>query len=62
MTLGEGIQVEIKETDRMSGTIEKMAKELAPPVVQEIVLAQRHVEDANNRLKRAYNKLPEELK
>lgn len=62
MTLGEQLQDHIKKSDRqihyLIGT-ELLAK---PPVVQEIVLARRHIEDANTRFKKAYNLLDEKDK
>lgn len=57
LTLGQSLQEHIKATDNavaLSLVDEKRAK---PPVVQEIVLARRHLEDANNRFKKAYNLL-----
>lgn len=62
MTLGEQLQDHIKQTDRQLNYLNLTAKKASPPAIQEIILAQRHIEDANNRLKRAYNMLPEEEK
>lgn len=62
MTLGEQIQDHITRTDKQikyAGTTEGKAK---PPAVQELVLARHHLEDANNRFKRAYNFLGEDEK
>lgn len=68
MTLGEQLQDHIRKTDaqiKYLGATE--AKAIAPggpgyPAIAEITLARRHIEDANSRLKRAYNVLPEEAK
>ncbi len=62
MTLGEQLQEHIKLTDKQAKYCEVTERKAKPPVVQEIVLARRHLEDANQRLKRAYNMLPEEDK
>jgi hypothetical protein len=62
MTLGEQLQDHIKKTDSQIKYLEVTERKATPPAVQEIVLARRHLEDANNRLKRAYNMLPEEAK
>lgn len=62
MTVGEVLQKGIKDSDWMVKECIAVEKRTAPPVVQEIVLARRHLEDANNRFKKAYNLLPEDLK
>lgn len=62
MTLGAQLQEHIATTDKQLAYLDVTERKAAPPVVQEIVLARRHVEDANNRLKRAYNMLKPEDK
>lgn len=62
MTLGEQLQDHIKRTDLQIKYCQSSEEKAAPPVVQEMVLARRHLEDANNRFKKAYNLLPEEQK
>jgi hypothetical protein len=62
MTLGEQIQEHIKLTDKQTSYCEVTEKKAKPPVIQELVLARRHLEDANNRFKKAYNLLAEEDK
>ena len=62
MTLGEILQSEIRNTDYMVKRLIDAEKKSAPPVVQEITLARRHVEDSYFRLKKAYNSLPDGMK
>jgi hypothetical protein len=63
MTLGEQLQEHITRSDKQINYLGKTTEPKAkPPVVQEIVLARRHLEDANARLKRAYNLLDESEK
>lgn len=62
MTVGEQIQNEIRSTDGVIKHLENLEPRTKPPVVQELVLARRHAEDASNRLKRAYNLLNDEDK
>lgn len=68
MTLGEQLQDHIKKTNAQIKYLEVTErKTTAPqgpgfPVIAEITLALRHIEDANSRLKRAYNMLPEDQK
>lgn len=61
-TPGQNLQEQIRQTDAAISAVTAIAGTLKPPVVQEVVLAQRHLEDANNRLKRAYNLLPDDQK
>jgi hypothetical protein len=61
-SLGERLQQEIHISEMSAKRISDLAKEMKPPAVQEAVLAQRHAEDENNRLKRAYNMLSDEEK
>lgn len=61
-TLGEQLQEHIKLTDKQLNYLAATEHKAAPPAIQEIVLARRHLEDANNRLKRAYNMLKDEEK
>lgn len=53
MTLREQLEDHIIKTDSQIKYLEVTEKKAAPPAVQEIVLARRHLEDAANRLKRA---------
>lgn len=62
MTLGEQLQDHIKLTDKEIKYCETTERKAKPPAVQEIVLARRHLEDANSRFKRAYNLLSDEEK
>lgn len=62
MTLGEQLQDHIKLTAKEIKYCETTERKAKPPVVQEIVLARRHLEDANDRFKKAYNLLPDEEK
>lgn len=62
MTLGEQLQDHIKKTDAQISYCVITEKKAVPPAVQEIVLARRHLEDANNRFKKAYNLLKDEEK
>jgi DNA-directed RNA polymerase specialized sigma24 family protein len=66
MTLGEQLQDHIKKSDSQINYLEvteKKCKDEAASdfrAIAEIIIARRHIEDANNRLKRAYNILPED--
>lgn len=62
MSLGEQLQEHIKLTDKQISYAAITERKATPPAVQEIVLARRHLEDANNRFKKAYNLLSEEQK
>jgi hypothetical protein len=62
MTLGEQLQDHIKLTDKQVKYCKTTEIKAVPPAVQEIVLARRHLEDANDRFKKAYNLLPDEEK
>ena len=59
-TIGEELQHLIRISDSNIRHCLELEKKLTPPAVQEVVLARRHMEDANNRFKKAYNTLPEE--
>ena len=61
-TVGEKLQQEIHIAECSAERTAALALELSAPAVQEIILARRHFEDANNRLKRAFNMLPKETK
>jgi len=62
MTLGQQLQDHITKTDKQIAYCEITERKAKPPVIQEMVLARRHLEDANNRFKKAYNLLTEEEK
>ena len=63
MTLGEQINDHTQRIESQIHYLEKITEPKAnPPVVQELVLARRHMEDASHRLVQAYNKLNEEEK
>lgn len=62
MSLGDQLQEHIKLTDKQIKYCEISERKATPPAIQEMVLARRHLEDANNRFKKAYNLLPEEAK
>jgi hypothetical protein len=62
MTLGQQIQDHITKTDKQIAYAVLTERKAKPPVVQEMVLARRHLEDANNRFKKAYNLLADEEK
>lgn len=62
MTLGEQLQDHITKSDKQISYCQVTERKATPPAVQEIVLARRHLEDANNRFKKAYNLLAEEDK
>lgn len=64
MTLGEQLQDHIKKSDSQIKYLEiteQKCKDIAAvPCIAEVIIARRHIEDANNRLKRAYDFLLEE--
>lgn len=62
LRIGQRLQQEIQIADMSAKRIADLSKEMKPPAVQEAILAQRHAEDQSNRLKRAYNMLPDEDK
>jgi hypothetical protein len=59
MTLGQQLQEHIALTDKQIKYAVISERKATPPAVQEMVLARRHLEDANARFKKAYNLLEE---
>jgi hypothetical protein len=62
MQPGEQIQDYIKVSDKLIKNCLITEEKTQPPVIQELVLARRHLEDANQRFKKAYNLLPDDKK
>jgi hypothetical protein len=62
MTLGQQLQEHIALTDKQIKYCEISERKAAPPAIQEMVLARRHLEDANSRFKKAYNLLEDKDK
>lgn len=62
MTLGEQLQDHITKTDKQIAYCSITEAKATPPAIQEMVLARRHLEDANARFKKAYNLLRDEEK
>jgi hypothetical protein len=52
-TVAEDIQAQISQNNTTINAVVAIAATCKPPVVQEVVLAQRHLEDATDRLERA---------
>jgi hypothetical protein len=55
MTLGEQLRDHIKKAKQQAYYCSVTERKAQPPVIQEIVLARRHLEDAMDRFKRAHH-------